>query len=119
MKKTVLKALVVTSIVLASSTVFAGTMLPGTVYSLGTTTPAAFRTSPKVTLTTSLSSGGALAAEWAAITVHASAIDKDKGYAYYSNSTDPGLYSLKKPSATATTGATPSVSSHGSFDPEK
>jgi len=108
MKKTILKALVVTSVVLASSAAFAANLSPGTVYSLGSTNPSSFRTSPKVTLNTSLSSGTA-ATEWGAITVHASAIDKAKGYAYYTNSNDPGTYTMSTPTTSATTSATVSA----------
>jgi len=118
MKKIILNALVVTSVVLASSAAFAGTLSPGTIYSLGSSSPTAFKTSPKVTLLTNLTAGTSATA-WAAITYHTSAISKTKGVAYYSNSTDPGLYDYVNFGATAPTAPTDATTVPTNFIAEK
>jgi hypothetical protein len=98
MKKSILKSLVVVASLLVASSAFAASLVPGSTYSIGSAQPTVFKTSPKVTLNTSLTAG-TKATTWGGIAVHESAIDKDKGMAYYGTSEDPGTYFKKKPVA--------------------
>lgn len=90
------KAIFVLAILAFSTTAFAAskTYTSGSVYSIGSVTPTPFKTSPKVTInmyTDSLTVG----TDWAAYSVHQSAINNAKGVAYWTSKSDPGIYYKK------------------------
>lgn len=104
MKKMILTLLVVSSMVLASSAAFAGQIVATQSVMIGSTSPTVYKTSPKVTLNVSLTAG-TKAAEWAAIALHASAVAKAKGNAYFTASDNPGTYAKPNPVAADATNA--------------
>lgn len=92
MKKLMLKLAVLAAVSTLSTAAFAAFNLePGTIFSVGSLTPAIFKTSPKVTIVVS-GTQGTSATEWGAIAGHASAANKAKGMFYYTNNSDPGMW---------------------------
>jgi|GEM_PF-4973850 len=90
--KNTIKSLLVISLVLAASSAFAGVISPGTTYSIGSTQPTVFKTSPKVTIVTDLTAGTSATA-WVGNSLHLSGLNKAKGLMYGTSSDDPGTYS--------------------------
>lgn len=92
MKKIMLKLAVLLAVSALSTAAFAEILLePGTIFSIGTLTPATFKTSPKVTINVS-GTVDTLETTWGAVAGHASALNKSKGMHYYTNNSDPGMW---------------------------
>jgi hypothetical protein len=102
MKKIILSVAAIFAVSTLSTAAFAAFDLsPGTIYSVGTLTPATYKTSPKVTIRVS-GTQGTTATEWGAVSGHLSALNKDKGMHYYTNNSDPGMWSMRKPTTEVT-----------------
>lgn len=120
MKKNIAKLLVVSFVIFAASSAFAATatLAPGSTYSLGSTQPTVFKTSPKVTILTDLVAAAAPANTWLANSFHASGVGKSKGIMYATSSDDPGTYSRSLSADTAAPSAVEAVTATG-FTQEK
>lgn len=95
------KLAIILAVLAFSANAFAAqkSLQPGSVYSIGSINPVAFKTSPKVNIGMYLDVGAGISnnnTDWAATSYHLSAIGNAKGNGYWTSKSDPGMYYFSK-----------------------